>query len=145
MKHFWSILLVLLLLSCSNDGVVRNPYIQELGFRFDMNLNLPLYSGLTNLGSVVYINNSGIGNRGVYVIKSSFDQFRAFEASCPNHVPNECSTMTLNGQNVTCSCEDYEYSLFTGQLLNRPDDGERYYDMLEYRATQSGNIVLVTN
>ncbi|CAM3385814.1 MULTISPECIES: hypothetical protein [Zobellia] len=145
MKYFLGTVLIIFMFSCSNDGAIRNPYLQELGFRFDMNLNLPLYSGLTNLGSVVYIDNAGIGNRGVYVIKSGFDQLRAFEASCPNHIPNECSTMTLEGQNVTCSCEDYEYSLFTGQLLNRPDDGNRYYDMLEYRATQSGNVVIISN
>jgi len=46
---------------------------------------------------------------------------------------------------ATCPCEDYEYSLFTGQMLNRPDDGNRYYDMLEYRTSFGGNSVTVTN
>jgi nitrite reductase/ring-hydroxylating ferredoxin subunit len=53
--------------------------------------------------------------------------------------------MDRNGQTVVCSCEDYEYSLFTGQQLNRPDDGNRYYNMLEYRATQNGNVVVISN
>ena len=53
--------------------------------------------------------------------------------------------MQLNGQIATCSCEDYEYSLFTGQLLNRPDDENRYYDMLEYRTTFSGGSVIISN
>lgn len=145
MPRFFSLVVLLILLSCDNDTGNRNPFLQEIGFRFDMNLNLPLYSPLTNLGNAVYIPNPGIGTRGVFVIKSNFDQYRAFEASCPNHTPNECSTMNLDGQVVTCSCEDYEYSLFTGQLLDRPDDGQRYYDLLEYRATQSGNVVVVTN
>jgi len=145
MPRFFSLVVLLILLSCDNDTGNRNPFLQEIGFRFDMNLNLPLYSPLTNLGNAVYIDNPGIGTRGVFVIKSNFDQYRAFEASCPNHTPNECSTMNLDGQVVTCSCEDYEYSLFTGQLLDRPDDGQRYYDLLEYRATQSGNVVVVTN
>ena len=145
MPRFLSIAVLLILLSCDNDTGNRNPFLQEIGFRFDMNLNLPLYSPLTNLGNAVYIDNPGIGTRGVFVIKSNFDQYRAFEASCPNHIPNECSTMSLDGQVVNCSCEDYQYSLFTGQLLDRPDDGQRYYDLLEYRATQSGNVVVVTN
>lgn len=145
MKRVFGIVLLMLLLSCDNNTGTRNPYLQEIGFRFDMNLSLPLYSPLTNLGSAIYVDSPGVGTRGVFIIKSSFDQYRAFEASCPNHVPNECSTMSLDGQVVTCSCEDYEYSLFTGQLLNRPDDGKRYYDMLEYRATQSGNVVVVSN
>ena len=86
-----------------------------------------------------------MGTRGAFIINSGFNQFRVFEASCPNHTPNECSTMALDGQLVTCSCEDYEYSLFTGQLLNKPDDGRRYHDMLEYKASFSGGTVIISN
>ncbi len=136
---------LLVLLSCSSDNVQRNPFLQEVGFRADLNLNLPLYSPLTTAGNAVYVGGQGIGIRGIIVINTGFDVYRAFEASCPNHVPNNCSTMDLNGQTAVCSCEDFEYSAFTGQLLNRPDDGERYFDMLEYRATLSGNTVVVTN
>lgn len=145
MTRILRILLFVFLVSCSNDQTNRNPFLQEIGFRFDANLNLPLYSPLTNTGSAVLVQSGGIGTRGVFIINTGFNQFRAFEASCPNHAPNTCSTMTLDGQVATCACEDYEYSLFTGQQLNRPDDGNRYYDMLEYRATFNGNIVSITN
>ncbi len=145
MIRIWSILLLLFLLSCSKDRTNRNPYLQEIGFQLDLNLNLPLYSPLTNTGSAIYIPNQTVGTRGAFVMNVGFDQFRVFEASCPNHAPNDCSTMVLDGQNAICSCEDYEYSLFTGQMLNRPDDGKRYYDMLEYRATASGNVVIISN
>ncbi len=53
--------------------------------------------------------------------------------------------MEMDGQNAVCPCEGYTYSLFTGQLLNPPDDGQRFYNMLEYRARRSGNIVTITN
>lgn len=145
MKRLSSLLFLLFLLACENNGTNRNPYLQEINFRFDANLNLPLYSPLTNTGSAVLITQDGVGTRGVFIINSGFNQFRAFEASCPNHAPNNCSTMTLDGQVATCSCEDYEYSLFTGQMLNRPEDGNRYYDMLEYRTSFGGNSVTVTN
>lgn len=145
MKGFWSMILGVLLLSCDNDKTNRNPYLQEIGFRFDVNLNLPLYSPLTNTGNAVYIANKTVGTRGVFIINTGFNTFRAFEASCPNHAPNSCSTMDLNGQTAVCSCEEYEYSLFTGQQLNRPDDGNRYYDMLEYHATFGGNTVSISN
>lgn len=145
MMRIWSIVFITFLLSCDNDRTNRNPFLQEIGFQFNVNLNLPLYSPLTNVGNAVYIGTQGVGTRGVFVINSGFDQFRAFEASCPNHAPNNCSTMELDGQTATCSCEDYEYSLFTGQQLNRPDDGNRYYDMLEYRASFNGNSVIISN
>ncbi len=145
MRYFFSLFLLLLLISCSSDGTNRNPFLQEVSFRFDLNLNLPEYTNLNTIGNPIYVGNSGVGTRGAFVIKSSLDTFFAFEASCPNHAPNNCSTMTIDGQNVVCSCEGYTYSLFTGQQLDRPDDGNRYYDLLFYRATQNGNVVTISN
>ncbi|WP_228236348.1 Rieske (2Fe-2S) protein [Allomuricauda sp. M10] len=145
MKHFWSLALLVSLISCSSDSTNRNPYLQEVSFRFELNLNLPLYTNLNTIGNPVYVGNSGVGTRGAFVIKSSLDTYYAFEASCPNHTPNSCSTMTIDGQNVVCSCEGYTYNLFTGQQLDRPDDGNRYYDLLYYRATLNGNVVVISN
>lgn len=147
MKYFWSFLLLLLFLSCESDPTNRNPYLQEVNFRFELNLNLPLYNRLNTIGNPVLVDNNGVGTRGVFVMRSGLNgsQFVAWEASCPNHTPNNCSTMEIDGQNVTCSCENFTYNLFTGQQLDRPDDGNRYYDLLFYRATQSGNVVTIFN
>ena len=145
MRALWIVIVLLSLSSCDNDRENRNPFLPEVGFSFSINLNLPLYSPLTNVGNAVYIGANGVGIRGVFVINAGFNQFRAFEASCPNQVPNNCSTMTLEGQTVSCPCDGFEYSLFTGQQLNRPDDDNRYYDMLEYRARFGGNTVVISN
>ncbi|WP_299530947.1 hypothetical protein [Ulvibacterium sp.] len=145
MMRIWSIVLIIFLLSCDSDPTNRNPFLQEIGFQFDINLNLPLYSPLTNVGNAVYIGTEGVGIRGVFVINVGFDQFRAFEANCPNHAPDSCSTMEMEGQTAICPCNDFEYSLFTGQQLNRPDDGNRYFDMLEYRASFNGTTVIISN
>lgn len=144
-KPVRAVLICLIFLACSNDEERSNPFLADIGFNFDLNLNLPLYSPLTNIGNAVYVGNAGVGVRGVFVINTGFDLFRAFEASCPNHAPNACSTMESTGQVASCSCEDFEYNLLTGQQLNRPDDGQRYYDMLEYRAVKSGNSVIISN
>lgn len=145
MRYVYGIMLVLLLLACESDVANRNPFLQEVRFRFELNLNLPLYNNLNNIGNPVYVGNASVGTRGAFVMKTGLDTYFAFEASCPNHPPNSCSTMTLDGQEVICSCEDYRYSLFTGQQLNRPDDGNRYYDLLFYRASQSGSVVVISN
>lgn len=145
MKLLWSLILLVFLFSCDKQETNRNPFLQEIGFVFDLNLNLPLYSPLTNDGSAIYVDNQQVGTRGVFVINTGFNTFRAFEASCPNHEPNDCSTMTLDGIIATCACDDYEYIVSTGQMFNRPDDGNRYYDMLEYRASFSGNTVIISN
>ncbi len=145
MKLRLSLIILMLCLACDNDPTNRNPFLQEVSFRFDLNLNLPLYNNLNNIGNPVYVGNDAVGTRGAFVMKTGLDTYLAFEASCPNHAPNNCSTMTLDGQNVVCSCEDFTYSLFTGQQLNRPDDGERYYDLLFYRTSQSGSSVVIFN
>ncbi|NND16388.1 MAG: hypothetical protein HKN89_08695 [Eudoraea sp.] len=145
LKIIWMLLVGILLLSCSNDKGQRNPFLPEVGFRFDVDLNLPLYNPLINPGNPVYVSSGGVGIRGVIIMNTGFDVFRAFEATCPNHSPSSCSTMQIEGQVAVCSCEDFEYSLFTGQQLNRPDDGMRYYDMLEYNARTSGSVITVTN
>ncbi len=145
MKLRLSLIFLVLCLSCENDPTNRNPFLQEVGFNFEVNLNLPLYTNLNNIGNPVYIDNANVGTRGAFVMKTSLDSFFAFEASCPNHVPNTCSTMTIDGQNVVCSCEDFTYSLFTGQLLDRPDDGNRYYDLLFYNTRVSGNSIIISN
>ena len=145
MRRFFIFLTILFSASCDNDASNRNPFLQEVRFNFELNLNLPLYNDLNTIGNPVYVGNASVGTRGAFVMRTGPETFFAFEASCPNHAPNSCSTMTIDGQEVTCSCEDYRYSLFTGQQLNRPDDGNRYYDLLFYRATQSGNSVFISN
>lgn len=145
MKRIFLLLIIGVFFSCESESTNRNPFLQEVGFRFELNLRLPLYFPLTNLGSAVLVTSEGVGTRGAFVIKSGINSYSAFEASCPNHEPNNCSTMTFVGQVATCSCEGYEYSLFTGQMLNRPDDGNRYYDMLNYKANFTGNSVRISN
>ena len=148
MQPFSGFILLVIFLSCDKNSTNRNPYLQEISFHFNINLNLPLYSPLTNIGNAIYINVQGIGIAGVFVIKSGLTepgQYRVFEASCPNHTPDTCSAMELNGNTVSCSCDNYKYSLFTGQVLNRPNNGNKYYNLLEYRATYSGNIISISN
>ncbi len=145
MKLRLALLLALVFLACDNNTQNRNPFLQEVRFNFELNLNLPLYTNLNNIGNPVYVGNAGVGTRGAFVMKTGPDSFMAYEASCPNHAPNDCSTMTIDGQNVVCSCEEYTYNLFFGQQLDRPDNGNRFFNLLAYRATQSGNSVLISN
>ena len=136
--------LSLLMLQCSTQTSRRNPYLQEIGFSIELNLNLPAYAPLKIIGNPVYLGTAGLGTQGIVVMNSGFDSFVAFEASCANHAPNSCSKLSIKGQNAICTCEDYEYSLFTGQLLNPPNQ-ERTYDLLAYGTRLSGNVLQVFN
>ena len=147
MKKIMVILVVGVLISCSSDSSNRNPFIPEVNFSFEVNLNLPLFSVLNTTGNAIFINNPGVGVRGVFVINSGFDTFLAWEANCPNLSPNNCSTMEIvGGTNVRCPCDDNEYSLFNGQLLSEPTEGERTFSLLNYRTrVRADNTVIISN
>ncbi|WP_416446244.1 Rieske (2Fe-2S) protein [Leeuwenhoekiella sp. A16] len=134
------LLLIISLTSCSADenGRNRNPYLPDIGFSITLNTNLPQYSNLQFPGNAIYVANAGV--RGFFAVNTGTG-IRAWEASDPNHAPSDCSTMDLNGIEVTCSCENTTYNLYTGLASN--DD--KQYPLLEYRATQSGNIITVSN
>lgn len=145
MKKLYSLLIVIILLSCSSDSDNRNPYLLETNFSFDINLNLPLYGSLSNPGSAIYIGNEGVGIRGVFVYNNG-SSFFAWEASCPNHTPSPCSTMSIiNGNMCKCSCEDYEYSLVNGQLFTNEDIEGKTHGLLLYQTSSNGNTITVFN
>ncbi len=132
-----------LLLSCSSDDVQRNPFLSDPAFSFEINLNLPLYDDLRFAGGSQYIPQGGI--RGFFVFNLTGTDYFAWEATCPNHIPNNCSTMTITGVTCSCSCENYEYSLATGQILTQSEDGESLYSMQNYRVRANGNTLVISN
>lgn len=146
LKTFVSVLfLSFLMAGCSTQTSERNPYLQEVNFSIELNLNLPAYSPLKIIGNPVFVNTAGAGSNGLLVMNSGFDFFVAFEASCANHAPNTCSTLKIDGQNAVCECEDYQYSLFTGQLLTPPSSTERTYDLLAYSTRLNGEALQIFN
>lgn len=125
--------------SCSSDdNRINNPNVNPISFTISLSTNLPRYSQLQFPGNAIYVANAGI--RGIFVINTG-SSIRAWEATDPNHVPNDCSAMTLNGVEATCSCEDNSYTLYTGQDLNQ----ELPYTLIEYRVSQNGNNIIISN
>ncbi|NER14567.1 hypothetical protein GWK08_14020 [Leptobacterium flavescens] len=146
MKKFLMVFVLAAVLSCSGDSTDRNPFLREVNFSFEVNLNLPLYSSLNTTGNAVYIGNQGVGIRGVFVINTGFGNFLAWEASCPNQAPSGCSTMNIQGGTMAvCPCDDFEYSLFNGQLLTETPGNERRFGLLNYRTRVNDNIVIISN
>lgn len=132
-------------MSCSGDDnpSERNPFLPDTSFSFQIDLNLPQFNDLRFQGGSTYVSSGGV--RGFFVFNLTGTSYMAWEASCPNHSPNSCSTMSINGVLTQCSCENYEYSLATGQaLLDDPDD-EPLFPMLNYRVNNNGGILLVSN
>ena len=126
-KIVYICLFTLLLLSCEKDRVRNvNPFLPDYSFSITINTDLPMFSALNFSVQPMYINQEGAGIRGIFVMKVSDTDFRAFDAACPSQTLSECSTMTIEGLEAKCNCEGNKYSLFTGV-------GTGQYTMKQYR------------
>ena len=127
-----------ILFGCStNSNNNNNPYIPNYAVNVDINMNLPQYSNLKFVSNAVYIPNQGA--RGIIVFNSG-SGFNAFDAACPNQALSSCSTMTIKGGIMAlCSCDNAEYSLFTGQSTGKQ------YPLKQYRVEVNGNLLRVYN
>ena len=135
-KYALLFLIIPFFLSCSDSGINNsNPFVPNYTFTIDVNLNLPAYSNLKFVSNAVYI--SGIGARGLIIFNTG-SGYNAFDAACPNQTISACSTMTINGVNAVCGCDNSEYSLFTGQ-------GPLQYPLKQYRVQVNGNVLRVYN
>ncbi len=142
-KFCGKVLFYFFFLSCSTTDIERNPYLANIQIQYQINLNLPQYDNLRFAGGSVLI--PQLGNKGVLVFNLNGSSFFAWDASCPNHAPSSCSQLKINGVLAECSCEDYQYSLATGQVLNPPKDTTKLYSLLFYQARVSGNSIVISN
>ena len=137
------ILAVFIFISCNKNSVNRNPFLPELDFEFSININLPLYNNLKFTGGSVLINN--FGHKGIILYNLNNNNYLAWEASCPNHKPNSCSKTEISGSLTVCGCENYQYSLVTGQLINPSPNDTNQYAMINYGVRVSGNNLVIYN
>jgi len=136
-------LLIFIFISCSKNSVDRNPFLPELDFEFTINLNLPLYNNLKFTGGSVLLKD--FGHKGIILYNLNNNNYLAWEASCPNHKPNSCSRTKIISSLTECQCENYQYSLATGQLLNPSLDDTNQYPMINYGVRISGNNLVIYN
>src|SRR5210317_1324237 len=99
------LLLLLTVFSCKKEDQINvdNPYLIDPLVSMTLNLNLPEYNPLKFPGNSIIINQQGI--KGIVIYNVNNDLYTAFELSDPNHTPNECSRMTIEGIIASCPCE----------------------------------------
>ena len=136
-------LVLFLLASCSTDKIERNPYLTNVKFNVQINLNLPSYDLLRFAGGSLRLNQGGIN--GVLVFNLNGNDYLAWDASCPNHSLMDCSKLDIFGVLAKCSCENYQYSLATGHLLNPDEEVKSSYPMLFYNVRNSNNQLFISN
>ncbi len=138
MKKLSFFLIFTILLACNKEQVYQNPYLENVSFSIQVNMDLPEYALLKYANNSVLIRNVGI--KGVLVFNTG-TSYTAFEASDPNHYPSDCSIMQPNQFTCQCPCENNTYSLFTGQLTQ----GSGQYSLKPYRISRNGQILYISN
>lgn len=143
MKKNILLLFVLVLLSCNSDDNVNrdNPFLIDPLVNIQLDLSLPQFNLLNFPGNSVIINTQGI--RGIVVYNIDNSQYVALELTDPNHAPNDCSRMEVEGIEATCPCtnDDNKYNIITGQHATQPN----LFPMQRYQATRNGNTISITN
>ena len=136
MKKYLILFLLPLFFGCDKENFSNNnPYLPNYGFTTNINMNLPQYTTLQFPSNGVYINNAGVGVRGIFVFNTG-SGYVAYDAACPNQDLSSCSTMTLSGVEAICPCDDVRYSLFSGQAQGMQ------YPMKQYRVEQLDAVSL---
>ena len=135
--------LILLFIGCGKTPLQRNPYLVDIRFQREINLSLPSYNSLTFVGGSVLIPDAGIN--GVILFNLNGSTFLAWEATCPNHLPRACSNLEINGVLAECSCESFQYSLATGQLLTPSEDLNPPQGLLFYQVQNLNGTLRVNN
>ena len=137
MKKAFLFLLLPFFWSCDSGNYNNNnPHIPNYNFTVEINTNLPSYNNLKFASNGKYIAEGGA--RGIIVFNTG-SGYTAFDAACPNQPLSSCSTMSVDGINAVCSCDNAQYSLFTGQSKGKT------YPMKPYRVEANDNIIRVYN
>lgn len=148
-KYIFNLALIFTLLGCSSDeSFDNNPYLATPSFNYSINLELPKYASIRNPGSAIYVNEPYVGIAGVFVYNYGGGTFTAWEAACPNHVPdNDCLNMSLSTPIVTCDCDGYQYDLLTGSPYTDVKEGEKYYPMQAYHVNyrSASKVITISN
>jgi len=142
-KIFIPLFICISFLACKSDDDqdnTNNPFLTIPVVNLNLNLTLPEYNPLKFPGNSVIITSQGV--KGIVVYNVNNELYTAFDLSDPNHLPNSCSRMTIEGIVATCQCDDENrYDIVTGQH----QDNQSRYPMQQYRTERSGDIVHVFN
>lgn len=123
MKKSFSILSIFILL------IISNLSINSCGSREDtvscfpsapinviLNLNLPAYYSLNQVGGWKYIDEQSSGTRGLIVVRASSTTFKIYDRNAPHICPDTNTTLEVKDDiSVVCPKDNAKWILLTGQ------------------------------
>jgi hypothetical protein len=118
-------LILTFVLSCKSNRKNPGPNIP---FDLTINISLPAYIDLQNVGSYAFVEG---GSKGIIVYRVSMDQFVAFDRHSPADASFNCGeALTPTSSNfleLSDTCSTARFSLLDGSAIQGSDVGLRQY------------------
>ena len=152
MKLLYSSILAIAFMSssCKPDNVYTGDcFVPDKNVSLTINMNLPEYFKLQNLGDYLEFDNTG--NRGIYVIHNFDDMYYAIERTCTYKSDNECARVTLDNDLLQLRCGEFVDTTFVrccGSTYNFNSafiTGPTICNLKTYPVNISGNTLYVGN
>lgn len=116
-KAFFSIILLFSILnfsSCSNREETVSCF-PSAPINVVLNLNLPTYFTLQNVGGWIYVNEQQAGTRGLIVVRTP-DGFKIYDRNAPHICPDSDTTLSVESDiKIVCPKDGAEWITITGQ------------------------------
>lgn len=148
LRGFLSILLIFsslnIINSCGNRDETISCFPKSL-ISVQLNLNLPAYYNLQNIGGWAYISEQQSGTRGLIVTRVSSNEFKIYDRNAPHICPDSESTLTVeNGTYVLCKKDNQKWFLSTGggASTNTTAKGLVWY---YYQYSPASNVLSIYN
>jgi nitrite reductase/ring-hydroxylating ferredoxin subunit len=83
-----------------------------------LNLNLPAYQNLQNVGGYIYVNEQSSGTRGLIVVRTT-NSFKVYDRNAPHVCPGSDTTLEVKDNiKIICPSDGAEWILITGEPIN---------------------------
>lgn len=135
--------------SCKpNDPFIGDCFIPNQAVNITINMDLPAYFNLQNLGEYLEIKQ---GNRGVYVIHNFDDRYYAVERTCPYQSDEPCAQVYLNETSLQLICGQQKDTVFTPCCGSIYDFNGMYLsgparcNLKTYSLVKQGNTLYINN
>ena len=149
------IILILLILgvvsfdSCKSDDLYSGDcFVPEVSVNYTINMNLPEYFQLQNLGEFLYLEG---GNRGVFLVHNFDDVYYAVERTCTYKSDLECAKIFVDSLTLQLRCGAEVDTGFIQcctskyQFDSRVTEGPSRCNLKTYRINRNGNILYINN
>lgn len=111
-----------------------------------LNLNLPDYFILTQIGNWKYINVTGSGTRGLIIYRRSNTQFQIYDRNAPHLCPDNDTTLEVKDNiYIFCPKDNTKWNITNGQPENGSPTSLPPKTYTLYNFDPTNNILTISN